>query len=213
MIPNRDQAMNAALMAIAASFQTGKPGQCKWPPEPLEARARFILQELSKSQTREEFVTTLEERAEAVSLPVGVVIQLLLDAMQMPWVEQEHEACWGSLKAMFKQIRSAWKIMRDRKIKHDKRQRKALFELGLIGENGGFGTERVDHSYIASHYHALRLGAPNVMWEGKILSPHSHDCAVQVIEARYDIDWASLTKAWNRKKIQVDIKAKVFPIE
>lgn len=213
MIPNHDDAVNAALLAIAKAFQAGKPGQEEWPAESVEERARFILQELGNEGQREGHVATVEDRAEAVSLPVAVVVRLMLDAMKVPGLVEGKNAMVAELRAVHELFRSARKIMNGRRLSHDKRQRKALFELGLIGEKGGAGAARVNHRRIADHYFALRRGDPKVRWEGEVLTPHSHNEAVQVIFDRHGIDWDALLRSCRNKGIKVRTEAEVFPIK
>jgi hypothetical protein len=211
MIPSHNAAVNAALLAIASAFLAGKPGQGKWTHESVDLRAGYILRELINKQALESLAAEIEDRAEDVSLPVGVVVRLMLDAMKVPWLEQDHASLLGYEKQVRERFRSVRRIMKDRTLGHDRRMRKALFELGVIGEDGGAGADRVDHRHIANHYFALRTGGS--LWEGKKLAPHSHDAAVQVIETRYGIPWDSLQRAWRRKRIEVRTEAVVFPIK
>lgn len=213
MIPNHNEAVNAALGALAEADLQGKPGQGKYLGETVDQRARFILQGLSNEGQRESHLAMLEDRAESVSLPVGIVVRLMLDAMEVPWLEREYESLRGFEKDVLNAMASARKIMKDRRLRHDKRMRKAIFELGLIGKKGGAGRERVDHRRMAHHYYALRRGAPDTLWEGEILAPHSHNDAVKVIEVRYGLDWDSLAHACNVKKIPLRTDAEVFPIK
>lgn len=213
-IPAHADAVNDALLALARAYLAGKPGQGAFPAEARpEDYARAILRDLQTEAGRAERCAVLEDRVDGVLLPPGAVLRLLADAVALPdalrrleRAEDESRACWA-------RVDSASRIMQNHAFDYDKRARRALFELGMTGEAGGKGAARVDHHWIAEHYYALRCGAPDALWEGQILTPHSHVDAVRVIEERYGVDWESLRRAWRRKGIFVSTDAEVFPIK
>jgi len=213
-IPDHAAALRQALLELAHSCWAGKPGPPASPyANQAEALARAIQNDLATAAGQAKWAAVINDRVDSVSLPVGVVLRLIVDAAALPAAkrqladsEREANACW-------ERVYSAHRIMQDHNVDYEKRSRKVLFELGITGEDGGKGKARVDHAVIADHYYALRCGEPNVLWDGEILPPHSHNDAVRIIEERYGLDWDSLRKAWRRKSIQVSIDAEVFPIK
>lgn len=211
---DHNEAVSRALLGLARAYLAGKPGQGAYPAEARpEDYARAILRELQTDEGRAKWCALLEDRVDGVLLPPGVVLRMLADAVALPDVLRRLEASERDADTYWRRVDSAHRIMRDHRTDYEKRTRKALFELGMTGEVGGKGAARADHRRIAAHYHALRCGAPDVLWEGQILPPHSHADAVRVIELRYGVDWESLRRAWRRKGIVVSTEAEVFPIK
>ncbi|MFC6672527.1 hypothetical protein [Marinobacterium aestuariivivens] len=121
--------------------------------------------------------------------------------------ETEADTCW-------ERIRGAREIMRmsDPSIRHDIRMRRALFHLGLIGDDNNKGGSMKNHRLMASHYFALRAG-DNWLENGELkqLKPHSHAEAEQIIFNTYEIDWRTLKQACKRKGIPLSKDSENFP--
>ncbi len=147
-------------------------------------------------------------------LTVTEIAELVAEHEEARITRQALEHAKASADSCWERVDSAARIMRSRSISHDKRLSKAAFELGLVGENAGEGSSRVDHKMIADHYYTLRTRG---MWpaaEGdQRLEPHSHDDAVTIVETAHKIGWDSLRRAWRRKGIEVSINAEIFPIK
>lgn len=197
-----DEAVNAALFALGAALTKG------WPETDPAAAARLVLQQMG------DVSSLMDLNDKPVTISGAALMQLVRAAIRAPNLaeslrqsEAEADEFWGRWE-------SARKIMKKPGKPHDTRARLALFELGLIGEEAGQGKSRVDHHGIAAHYALLRTGGH--YWGGggalERVGPHGHHAAVQMIEARYRIEWETLRRGCLRKGIKLCTKAEVYPI-
>lgn len=215
MIPGHDEAVNSALVAIAEAYQTGKPGYPEWPAEPVEARARHILQELRNERTRAGHVEMLEDRVDTVALPVGALVRLLLDAMDLPEMAMQNEIHKREADERFSQRTKMLEMVRHGFGAANQRYAAALRVDGLLAGEHGEGRTGRNWQAIADRYFGLRTGCHRHDADGVLrkIEPHSHADAVELIEDEQGISWESIERQWRRHAIAVSYSAEVFPKE
>ncbi len=209
-----------ALVALVNAYKNRHAGA---PMPDDDVLTRCMLQQIQNPHGAKSLGLVLDENVGDGFIKPSALIALVQSAIEAKHLRIALDASKKEADVAWAAISSASKILRKRGKKGTlnyalygtahKRHSAALYALGLIGEKHGEGRGGIHYQMIADRYHLLREGGYEGQWNGppKKIEPLTHDEAVSAIHTEFDIDWASLQRAWRRHGIKVSTTAEVFP--